>query len=87
MSHGICRFACASTPSLERSVLTKLEKSRGPTSSGLTLPDGSFHAKQAAIEDDGRIFVAVKANVNLTGNPSRHGKPTIQGALTLVDGV
>ena len=61
-------------------------KSRGPTSSGFTLPGGSLHAKLAAIEDDGRIFVAVKANVNLPGNPSRHGKPTIQGALILLDG-
>ena len=61
-------------------------KSRGPASSGFTLPGGSFHAKLAAIEDDGRIFVAVKANVNLPGNPIRHGRPTIQGALILLDG-
>jgi ornithine cyclodeaminase/alanine dehydrogenase-like protein (mu-crystallin family) len=61
-------------------------KSRGPVSSGFTLPGGSFHAKLAAIEDDGRIFVAVKANVNLPGNPIRHGRPTIQGALILLDG-
>ena len=61
-------------------------KSRGPASSGFTLPGGSFHAKLAAIEDDGRIFVAVKANVNLPGNPIRHGRPTIQGALMLLDG-
>jgi ornithine cyclodeaminase/alanine dehydrogenase-like protein (mu-crystallin family) len=61
-------------------------KSRGPTSSGFTLPGGSFHAKLAAIEDDGRLFVAVKANVNLPGNPTRHGRPTIQGALILLDG-
>jgi ornithine cyclodeaminase/alanine dehydrogenase-like protein (mu-crystallin family) len=61
-------------------------KSRGPASSGFTLPGGSFHAKVAAIEDDGRIFVAVKANVNLPGNPLRRGRPTIQGALILLDG-
>jgi ornithine cyclodeaminase/alanine dehydrogenase-like protein (mu-crystallin family) len=61
-------------------------KSRGPTSSGLALSGGSVHAKLAAIEDDGRLFVAVKANLNLPGNPSRHGKPTIQGALILLDG-
>ena len=60
--------------------------SRGPVSSGLTLPDGSFHAKAAAVETDGRIFVAVKANINLPGNPARHGRPTIQGALILLDG-
>ena len=61
-------------------------RSCGPASSGLTLPDGSVHAKMAAIEDDGRTFVAVKANVNLPGNPGRHGRPTIQGALILLDG-
>ncbi|HXT71138.1 MAG TPA: ornithine cyclodeaminase family protein [Vicinamibacterales bacterium] len=61
-------------------------KSRGPASSGFALPGGSFHAKLAAIEDNGRVFVAVKANVNLPGNPLRHGRPTIQGALILLDG-
>ena len=61
-------------------------KSRGPASSGLTLQDGSVHAKMAAIEQEGRVLVAVKANVNLPGNPNRHGRPTIQGALILLDG-
>lgn len=61
-------------------------RSRGPASTGFTLPNGTVHAKLAAIENDGRIFVAVKANVNLPGNPSRHGRPTIQGALILLDG-
>ena len=61
-------------------------QSRGPVSSGFALPGGSFHAKLAAIERDGRVFVAVKANVNLPGNPVRNGRPTIQGALILLDG-
>ena len=61
-------------------------RSCGPVSSGLTLPDGTVHAKVAAIEDEGRIFVAVKANVNLPGNRVRHGRPTIQGVLILLDG-
>ena len=60
--------------------------SRGPVSSGFALPNGSFHTKLAAVEDDGRVFVAVKANVNLPGNPVRHGRPTIQGAVILLDG-
>ena len=60
--------------------------SRGPVSSGLTLPDGTFHAKAAAVEIEGRLFVAVKANINLPGNPARRGRPTIQGALILLDG-
>lgn len=61
-------------------------KTRGPVSAGFALPHGSFHAKLAAAEEDGRVFVAVKANVNLPGNPTRHGRPTIQGALILLDG-
>jgi ornithine cyclodeaminase/alanine dehydrogenase-like protein (mu-crystallin family) len=61
-------------------------KSRGPVSSGFALPAGSFHAKLAAIEEDGRVFVAVKANVNLPGNSIRHRRPTVQGALILLDG-
>ena len=61
-------------------------RSRGPASTGFALPGGSVHAKLAAIEHDGRLFVAVKANVNLPGNPLRHGRPTIQGALILLDG-
>ena len=61
-------------------------RSRGPAASGLTLPSGSVHAKLAAVEQDGRTFVAVKANVNLPGNLIRRGRPTIQGALILLDG-
>jgi alanine dehydrogenase len=61
-------------------------KSRGSASSGFALPGGSVHAKLAALEHDGRVFIAVKANVNLPGNPIRSGRPTIQGALILLDG-
>ena len=57
----------------------------GPVSSGFALPGGSFHAKAAALRAHGRMFVVVKANVNLPGNPA-HGRPTIQGALILLDG-
>jgi alanine dehydrogenase len=61
-------------------------RSRGPVSTGFTLADGSAHAKMAAVEQDGRTFVAVKANINLPGNRARRGRPTIQGALILLDG-
>jgi ornithine cyclodeaminase/alanine dehydrogenase-like protein (mu-crystallin family) len=61
-------------------------RSRGPVSTGFTLPDGTVHAKMAAVEQDGRTFVAIKANVNLPGNRARRGRPTIQGALILLDG-
>jgi ornithine cyclodeaminase/alanine dehydrogenase-like protein (mu-crystallin family) len=57
----------------------------GPVSSGFALPGGSFHAKAAALRDHDRMFAVVKANVNLPGNPA-HGRPTIQGALILLDG-
>jgi ornithine cyclodeaminase/alanine dehydrogenase-like protein (mu-crystallin family) len=57
----------------------------GPVSSGFALPAGSFHAKAAALRAHERTFVAVKAYVNLPGNPL-HGRPTIQGALVLLDG-
>lgn len=61
-------------------------RGRGPVSTALTLPEGSVHAKAAAVEFNGRLFVVVKANVNLPGNPARSGRPTIQGALILLDG-
>jgi alanine dehydrogenase len=57
----------------------------GPTSLGLMLPNGSFHVKAAGLAADGRSFIAAKANLNLPGNPARHGRPTIQGVLMLAD--
>jgi len=59
--------------------------SLGPTSLGLTLPGGSFHVKAAALDTDGRSWIAAKANANLPGNRERSGRPTIQGALILLD--
>lgn len=61
-------------------------RSRGPVSSGLNLPHGSFHAKAAAVEFNEQLFVVVKANINLPGNTARSRRPTIQGALILLDG-
>lgn len=60
--------------------------SHGPSSAGFALPNGSVHAKLAAIDDGDRLFVVAKANVNLPGNPVRNQRPTIQGALVLFDG-
>ena len=59
--------------------------SLGPTSLELMLPNGSFHVKAAGLSWGGRSFIAAKANVNLPGNPARHGRPTIQGVLILAD--
>ncbi len=44
-------------------------------------PDGAFHVKAATVE---RYFAA-KMNANFPGNPSKHGLPTIQGAILLFD--
>lgn len=47
---------------------------------------GAFHAKGAAIAQDGRLFVALKLNGNFPANPALRGLPTIQGAILLCDG-
>ena len=85
-SHGTCTIRECIDAIARTLRAHEAGRSRGPVSSGFALPGGSFHAKLAAIEDDGRVFVAVKANVNLPGNPIRNGRPTIQGALILLDG-
>jgi ornithine cyclodeaminase/alanine dehydrogenase-like protein (mu-crystallin family) len=52
----------------------------------LPLIDGGGHAKAAWLDEAGRSWVALKFNLNLPGNPLRHGLPTIQGALLVADG-
>jgi alanine dehydrogenase len=47
---------------------------------------GAFHAKGAAIEYGGRLFVALKLNGNFPANPALRGLPTIQGAILFCDG-
>lgn len=66
-------------------VAHEMAKSIGPTSLGLTLAAGSFHVKAAALTLGDRTLLAAKANINLPGNLARTGRPTIQGALILVD--
>jgi len=46
--------------------------------------DGTFHAKAASLPR-GTGYVAVKVNGNFPDNRSRHGLPTIQGAVFLAD--
>ena len=48
----------------------------------VTVTDGTFHAKAASLP---RGYVAVKVNGNFPDNWSRHGLPTIQGAVFLAD--
>lgn len=54
---------------------------------GLSLPGGGLHVKTAVFEagQPARSYLAAKLNVNLPGNPDRHGLPTIQGLVALLD--
>jgi alanine dehydrogenase len=51
-----------------------------PKSVGFHAEGGTFHIKAAAAE----VFAA-KINANFPGNPQRHGLPTIQGVIVLMD--
>jgi len=51
---------------------------------GFALADGSLHVKAGLLPGTRQAFAA-KVNVNLPGNPQRHGLPTIQGLVILVD--
>ena len=50
----------------------------------VSVTDGTFHAKAASLPV-GSGYVAVKVNGNFPDNRSRHGLPTIQGAVFLAD--
>jgi alanine dehydrogenase len=50
----------------------------------VSVTDGTFHAKAASLPV-GSGYVAVKVNGNFQDNRSRHGLPTIQGAVFLAD--
>ena len=54
-----------------------------PAVLGLHLPGGGIHIKAAGLAG-GRPYVAVKLNANFPANP-RHGLPTIQGFVALLD--
>jgi ornithine cyclodeaminase/alanine dehydrogenase len=49
------------------------------------VPNGSFHAKGAALLGDG-AKVAIKINGNFLGNPAANALPTVQGIIYLADG-
>ena len=56
-----------------------------PPASALHVPNGSFHAKGAALlGDDSKV--AIKINGNFPGNPAANGLPTVQGVIYLADG-
>jgi alanine dehydrogenase len=50
----------------------------------VSVTDGTFHAKAASLPR-GCGYVAVKVNGNFPDNRTRHGLPTIQGAVFLAD--
>src|SRR5262245_5883044 len=50
----------------------------------VSVTDGTFHAKAASLPR-GPGYVAVKVNGNFPDNRTRHGLPTIQGAVFLAD--
>jgi len=56
-----------------------------PPASALHVPNGSFHAKGAALLGD-EAKVAIKINGNFAGNPATNGLPTVQGVIYLADG-
>jgi ornithine cyclodeaminase/alanine dehydrogenase-like protein (mu-crystallin family) len=53
-----------------------------PAAAGFSVPDGSYHAKPAALLGD---VVAIKLNANYPDNPSRNNLPTGQGVIYLAD--
>jgi ornithine cyclodeaminase/alanine dehydrogenase-like protein (mu-crystallin family) len=51
---------------------------------GMHAAEGSFHVKAGFLTAD-RPYFAAKLNANFPGNGTRHGLPTIQGAVILCD--
>jgi len=56
-----------------------------PPAAAFHLPDGSFHAKAAALMAAEPAVMAIKLNGNFPSNPTAHGLPTVQGIIYLAD--
>jgi alanine dehydrogenase len=56
----------------------------GPWVLGMTAGAGTFHVKAAGLIGS-RPYFAAKTNANFPNNPSRFGRPTIQGTVVLSD--
>jgi len=56
-----------------------------PAMLGVHLEHGGLHVKAAALGRE-PCYVAAKVNANFPANPARHGLPTIQGLIVLLDG-
>jgi len=55
-----------------------------PAILGMHLQNGGFHVKVGVLETATPYFVA-KINANFPGNPTRNGRPMIQGIVTVCD--
>jgi alanine dehydrogenase len=55
-----------------------------PPAAAIDLPEGSFHAKGAALLGD-PASVAIKLNGNFPNNRAANGLPTVQGVIYLAD--
>src|SRR5262245_58673145 len=56
-----------------------------PPAAGFAVPNGSFHAKSAALLGANDGLVAINLNANFPGNPAANGLPTVQGVIYLAD--
>lgn len=56
-----------------------------PAILGVSAEGGGFHVKAAGLRRNGRGYFAAKTNANFPGNPTRTGRPTIQGIVLLFD--
>ena len=67
--------------------LHSIGKTIAPAVLGAHVDGGGFHVKTAGLRpatDHAGVF-AMKINANFPGNPKRHGLPTIQGVMALLD--
>jgi ornithine cyclodeaminase/alanine dehydrogenase len=56
-----------------------------PPAAAFHVPDGSYHAKAAALLTGDPPVMAIKLNGNYPGNPAANGLPTVQGVIYLAD--
>ena len=56
-----------------------------PPAAAFHVPDGSYHAKAAALLAGDPPVMAIKLNGNYPGNPATNGLPTVQGVIYLAD--
>ena len=60
-------------------------KALAPPAAAFHVPDGSYHAKAAALLAGDPPMMAIKLNGNYPGNPAANGLPTVQGVIYLAD--